>query len=668
MLLDQLLDKNGAINFRNLNDSKQLISLSNQTLAWYKKEITKITENPITDFESTIKAYSELSNYMLICANIVSFLNSSGRFDHIKNFLFEFDIMYYQAVRFETSQKALLSKIKFIYKNKKTLIKDKNDMALTENVYHSFYVNGSFLSETKRKRVIEINSQIEILSHNFVKNSLKEESQKTIFIKNIADLAGVPKNKISEYKKNASKKKIKGYSIPVNTSEYLTIAQNCEIEATRLKIHKKAYTIGSNKNKFSNLPVIKRLLKLKHEKARLFGFANFAEFSANKDRCFNNVQENKETLLNFIQQNNTLIDIEKNHLLKVKKSLNYSENHDELLGHDLRYLENKQNKLDIDITKYFTLENTLNSLLNFSKKYFGITIKETNEIPNLPEDIKSFKITEKGKLLGYLYLDPFFKANKEVGCFHKELSMASKYSPVANYYLNTSYKKSENVFLNFEEVVDLYHEFGHFFQILMGKNIHPAIRGSMEWDFVEFPSLLFEKLLTNKNYVQSWATHYKTKKKLPLTILKKLKTDGYPLITQQRHALYSLLDLELYQTDPRKIGSVVEFERNFFKKYKKFSLHDIIDERHIYLPILEHIFGSYDASYYAYVYALALESTCFKKIENTPYQKWGSFFNKLKIKFFAKLGSENSLVLYKKLTKEDPSFNDWHKQILLNYN
>lgn len=665
--LNPFLDTDGNILFSNLQDTKSLISLSKGMVDHYKKEIVKLSNISKPTFDNFIKPYDDLNHYLCTFYKLVYFYHDSGFFPENSNFIHSFDDLHHSAVTFENNNKKFIKKMKHFYKNKNSFSIEQKKVI--ETIGRELLSNGAFLSQKKQKQVMDANSAIEYLVIDFEKNLKSEEHIKSIFFRTKKSLEGIPEDLIKSFRKNAAQKKQIGYSIPLTLNNYLAVLQNCSIDSTREKMLKKFHTIGSNKNKYSNLPIIKKMLKLKYKKAKLLGYKNYAEYISQDNKVFQNVETNKKKLISFINQNNKLIKHEQEHLLKLKKHFKMNEENT-VRPYDLRYLEHQQNKMNKDISKYFTLENTLSSLFYISKKFFNFKIK-VNKKAKLPEGVYLFNIFENNKPIGNLYLDPFYRKNKPPGCVNLEVNSSSSFCKVSNNYMSLGYTKKSsmnNVFLTFEEVLEIYHEFGHFFQNLMGQGKYLSNKAVIEWDLVEFPSLFFEKILSNHKFIQSWAKHYRTKKRLPLSILKQVKKDGHPLISNQKHALLALLDLEIHQANPYKIKSIAQFEKDFYKKYEKYNIDKLINNDTLYLPILEHIFGDYDASYYSYLYALALESTVYKQIENKPHNQWKPLFTKLKNKFFAKLGSEKGIKLYKSLTKkEDPSFKNWHNQIIKEY-
>lgn len=661
--LAPFLDSNGNIIFNDLKDTEYIISLTKKLVNYYKKEVNRLSKIKNPTVENFIKPYDELANYLSTYHNMIEFYQNLGLLS--PKMISSFDDLNYKAVNYESNHKLFIKKIKQFYKNRHSYTTDQRH-AIEKNC-NDLLSNGAFLSPKKQKQIINLNSSIRYLLLDFDKNIRGEEHSKRIFFKNKKDVVGIPQNFLKSFKKN------KGYSVPLTYANYSIMMQNCSVDETRKKIYSKYLTIGSNKNKYNNLPVVSKILKKRYQKAKLLGFFNYAEYISTNNKVFKNVNKNKQNLLKFIKENSKLMKIENEHLLKTKKSLNMT-NTDRVMSYDLRYLEHQQNKKSKDISKYLTLDNTLKSLFKISNNFFNYKIvfnkKESKKLAN---GLFLFNILEKNKVVGNIYLDPFSRQNKPSGCFYTDLTAPSSFCKMKNVYISLNYRKNKDfnqVFLSFEDVVVLYHEFGHFFQSLMGKGEFLSNKADMEWDLVEFPSFLFEKILSNKNFIQSWAKHHKTKKKLPLSILKNVKKEGYPLINYQRQAFYALLDLEIHQANPNKIKSIAQFEKDFYTKYEKYNFNSFINTDFLCLPSLEHIFGNYnyDASYYSYLYALALESTVYKQIANKSHNRWKPFFKKLKNNFFAKLGTDKGIKLYRNLTKkEEPSFKNWHNQILKQY-
>ena len=225
----------------------------------------------------------------------------------------------------------------------------------------------------------------------------------------------------------------------------------------------------------------------------------------------------------------------------------------------------------------------------------------------------------------------------------------------------TDFKKNKKreTLLSFEDIQNIYHEFGHLFETLLSQNKNFSVE--LEKDVIEFSSLLFESLLQDKEFIQSWARHYKTNKKIPLKILNNLKTDYTPISANMLDIVISLIDLKIHSTNPNKIKNLRNFELDFYNKLQ-IDHNFLFNYNKSYLASIEHLCSNYSGNYYSYVLAIVYQGIAYKQLHKLGYKNWNVFFKKY-IKFCSQINKKPTELIMSKLLKRNIknniSLKDW---------
>jgi peptidyl-dipeptidase Dcp len=324
----------------------------------------------------------------------------------------------------------------------------------------------------------------------------------------------------------------------------------------------------------------------------------------------------------------------------------------------------KKKELDFDdevLRPYFKLENVINGVFEIANKLFGLKFIKRDDIPKYHEDVIVYEVQdENNDFVGLYYGDFFPRAEKRPGAWMTTFRNAGlqfgevKRPFVCNVCNFTKPTASKPSLLTLNEVLTLFHEFGHGLHGLLAKSTYKSVAGTnVYWDFVELPSQIMENWVLEKECLDLFAKHYETGESISQELIDKIKKSEQFLAGSGslRQMSFASLDMKWHLEDPNNISSVQDFEAKAFEKYTLLPKEGI----GAMSTSFGHIFsGGYSSGYYSYKWAEVLDADAF------AYFKEKGIFNKEVAKSFKenileKGGSEDPMELYKKFRGQEPT-------------
>ncbi len=296
-----------------------------------------------------------------------------------------------------------------------------------------------------------------------------------------------------------------------------------------------------------------------------------------------------------------------------------------------------------------------------SNKLYGLNFKQLLDVDTYNEEVKTYEVTDdKNNFIALLYTDFHPRKGKRGGAWmtsykpqykHKNTNERPHISIVCNFTKPTKNKPS---LLTFYEVTTLFHEFGHALHGILANTTFKSLSGTnVCWDFVELPSQIFENWCYEKEALNLFAFHYKTKKVIPIDLIKKIKKSAnYNQASQTlRQLSIGLLDMNWHNINPEKIKDVKKYES---KVLEKLTFTKELNEVCMSTGF-SHIFqGGYSAGYYSYKWAEVLDADAFEY-----FKEKGIFNKKIASKFknniLSKGGTEDPMDLYIKFRGRKPT-------------
>jgi peptidyl-dipeptidase Dcp len=510
---------------------------------------------------------------------------------------------------------ALFARIKSLYDNRESLGLNTEDAWLLERYYKDLIHAGAHLSETERERLKQLNEELSILETQFSKNLLTDTNDLAVLIDDINELAGLGENEIAAAAAAAKERGHEGKRliamVNFTGNPVLDSLSNREL---RKKIMQDSLMKANRANENDNKPVILKIIKLRAERAKLFGKNTHAEHVIAVQTAEH--PDNVHAMLRKIAP--AAVRNAKAEADDLEKSAG-----SHIESWDWGYYTEKVRleKYNIDTNKmrpYFELESVLEKGVFFAaNKLFGITFKERPDLITYHPEARAFEVfNEDGSKLG-LYIGDFYtRDSKRGGAWMNSLvdqNFLFNQLPVVVNNLNIAKPPvGTPTLLTFSQTTTLFHEFGHALHGLLSQVKYPRVSGtSVQRDFVEFPSQVNEMWILWPEVVENYARHFETGEKLPQEWIENLNAaatfnEGHATTSYLAAAILDLAWHSLSTDEAEKVDDVEDFEAQAIKDYGLDFAPVPTRYRSTYFS---HIFaGGYSAGYYGYIWSEVLDA------------------------------------------------------------
>lgn len=629
-------------------------------------ELIKISENEIeeiiqnkkeADFENVIEALAFSGEKLEVASSIFFNLNSAETNDEIQKIAQEVSPLLTEFSSKISQNKELFAKIKSVFEKKENYNLNEEQIMLLNETYKGFVRSGALLSDSEKEKLKKISIELSSKSLQFGQNVLAETNSYYKHITNEEELAGIPETIVEQYRQEAKDRDLEGFVITLQYPSFLpamTYAENRDLrKELALANGKKSF----QKNEYDNQNLIKEIITLKEEKAKLLGYENYADYVL-EERMAKSPAQVKSFLNELLEKAKPYAENE----IRDLKILAAADGIEEMESYDHSFYAEKlrKQKFDIDdeeLKPYFQLEKVQEAVFGLANRLFGLRFEETAAVQKYHEDVKTYEIYEDGKFKALLYADYFPRKGKRAGAWMTSFRSQSikngvNRRPHISVVCNFSKPGADSPsLLTFQEVTTLFHEFGHALHGVLANTTYPNLSGtSVKWDFVELPSQFLENYCYEPEFLTTFAEHYKTGEVLPAEKIEKIADsknfmEGYQTL---RQIGFGLLDIA-YHTDAAKVGDVKTFE---VEETKATNLYPSNPETAM-SPSFSHIFqGGYSAGYYSYKWAEVLDADAFQ------YFKENGIFNpEIAQKYKSLLsagGTKDPMELYKKFRGSEP--------------
>jgi Zn-dependent oligopeptidase len=628
------------------------------------KEINQIKSNPLTpNFENTIETFEKAGSLINAVSSIFFNLNSANTNEEMQVLAQELSGMLTAYSNEIMLDEALFQKIEAAYLNSSNTTLSPESAYLREKIYKSFVRNGAKLSEKKKTELKSINNQLASKKLKFGENVLKDTNTFIKIIYDESDLDGLPNAEKDAAKILAENKGIENaWAINLDYPSYLPFMKYAKNRELRKELYLAFGARGFQANENNNEDLIKEIVQLRHEKAKLLGFPTYAELILEERMAKSTKRINAlwDELLKVAYPK------AKEELAEVQGMANAHNGPSPIEPWDFSYYsellrKEKYNISDEILKPYFQLENVIDGAFKTAEKLFNITFKPIDTIDKYHEDVRTFEVLDaNNKHLALFYADFFPRESKRGGAWMTAYRGQNKYDnknqrPIISIVCNfTKPTAKDPSLLTFGEVTTLFHEFGHALHGILSEGYYESLSGtSVYWDFVELPSQLMENWCYEPECLNLFAKHYETGEVIPKELIEKIKESVHFLSAYQTVRQVSLGQLDMAwhtQTTPIK-EDVVDFEIRSGKKTRLFPANPDTCTSCAF----SHIFaGGYAAGYYSYKWAEVLEADAFE------YFKEEGIFNRkvadaLRMNILSKGGSADPMELYIKFRGKEPS-------------
>ena len=615
--------------------------------------------NTIEELERTGKLLGKVSR---VFSNLAS-SNTNPQLQELQRELSPMLSAHYDKI---SLNEELFKRVESIWQERNAIDLTSEQHKLLNDTRKQFVRSGALMNEEEKKQITEINSKISGLSTSFGQNLLAETNGFELILEK-SDLDGLSEGIIAaaseaasqkmekaETKQEGEKYKDKFVFTPHRSSMYPFLT-----ESTRRDLREQLYNSyvmrGDNNNETDNKEIAAQIAKLRAERAEIMGYKSHAHFVLD-DNMLKTPEEVYDLLTKLWDPAVKRAKIEIADMQAVADAEGQTF---EVAAWDWWHYSEKvrKEKYNLDesaIKPYLSLDNVLEGVFSTTNKLWGLSFTEIFDIDLYHPDARIWEVKDKdGSHLGIFIGDYFTRSNKRGGAwmssFKGQSNLDGRERPIIVNVCNFPAPVGDKpALLSFDNVVTLFHEFGHAMHGTLTDVTYGSMAGtSGPRDFIELPSQLLEHWASEPEVLKSFATHYETGEAIPDNLIDKLLNaskfnQGF---INTEYLAASLLDMDWHSISAEQAQQLDanKFESESLKKY---GLLDEIAPRYR-TTYFAHIFsGGYSSGYYSYVHAAVLDSDAFEAFKEAGDVFDAELSSKLRETIYSKGSTEDAMDLF----------------------
>ncbi|MBX2850819.1 MAG: M3 family metallopeptidase [Phycisphaeraceae bacterium] len=549
---------------------------------------------------------------------------------------------------------------------------------IVESKVRDMKLSGVALEGEEKKRYLEIAERLSALSTEFSNHVLDATKAFELIITDPADtegwtttlraMASASYNEAKE-PEAASTPESGPWRITLAGPSFVAFMQHSRNREQREQVYR-AFISRATGGDLDNGPLIVETLKLRKEKAALLGYDTHAEISL-ATKMAGTVDRVQQMFDELTAASKPGMDKDLQELRSFAKEQGEDS---ELMHWDLsfwaeRMREQKFDYTDEEIRPYFPLPRVMDGLFGICKKLFGVTFERDDDAaPRWHADVSFYNVINgQGSAIASFYFDPYSRpADKRGGawvngCLSRRVVEGEVINPVYHVICNgTNPTADKPSLMSFDEVITLFHEFGHALQGMLTEIDYADAAGlsGIEWDAVEICSQFMENWCYDKPTLTGMTEHVETGEALPGELFDKLvKARTYRAGSNlMRQLCLGVTDMTLHTTfDPEGDQSYIDAYRGVAKDYTPLPP---LDEDN-FLCAFSHIFaGGYSAGYYSYKWSEVLSADCFGAFEEAALDDAGKVVElgqRFRDTFLKRGGGEHPMDVFKAFRGREPS-------------
>jgi len=529
------------------------------------------------------------------------------------------------------TNEALFRRIDTLMRGAEKLGLSAEQKRVLERYHTGFRRAGAALDNAAKQRLAAIIERLAALGTAFSQNVLADEQAFTLRLEGEAELAGLPDFMREAMKADAQERGIDGYVVTLLRSSVEPFLQFSDRRDLREKIFRGFVKRGDNGGLTDNKKNIAEMVRLRAERAKLLGYADFAHYRL--DDAMAKAPAAVRDLLDTVWSPARLRALDDRDAMQAL--IQADGGNFKLEPWDWRYYAEKlrQRRCNFDeaaIKPYLNLDRIIAAAFYTARRLFGLSFTPRTDVPAWHPDVRVWQVRDgdgdgdgDGNEVGLFFGDYFARASKRSGAWMTSLRDQEKLKgDIQPHIVNVcNFSKAldgEPTLLSFEDARTLFHEFGHALHGLLSSVTYPKIAGtSVATDFVELPSQLYEHWLQQPEVLRRFARHYQTGEAMPEELLQRLIAarnfnKGFATV---EYIASAVVDLDFHSLAPPAEIDPAAFET---KSLRRIGMPDEIAMRHR-PPHFDHVFsgGGYAAAYYSYMWSEVLDADAFAAFEET---------------------------------------------------
>jgi oligopeptidase A len=495
---------------------------------------------------------------------------------------------------------------------------------VVEHTLRDFHLAGVGLDTERKQRFKNVLLELTQLQSKFEENVLDATNAWSHHVTDAAELSGLNESIVEQGRKRAHAERREGWVLTLDQPTYVAVVTDAESQPLRRAFYEawstRASDQGPSAGRWDNTQVMEDILSRRHEAAQILGFKSYAEYAL-ATRMARSVEE----VLKFLE--------ELAHTARATAEREFAEL-TAFAGRPLEawdvgfYAERLQRSRyavsQEELRPYFCMPRVLTGLFNVAERLFDIRIRARDGVSLWHPDARYFEIEDAtGHAIGSFYLDAYARANKRSGawmdeCIGRKQLAAGSTLPVA--YLVCNFLPPSGghpALLTHDDVLTLFHEFGHGLHHLLTRVDYPSLAGinGVAWDAVELPSQFFENYAWQPDVLQRISGHVTTGASLPAQLQERLiQTRSFHAGLQMvRQLEFSLFDFKLHAGYKPELGGRIA---EVLAEVRAAVAVTPVPPWNRFAHSFGHVFaGGYAAGYYSYKWAEVLAADAFGAFE-----------------------------------------------------
>jgi peptidyl-dipeptidase Dcp len=526
------------------------------------------------------------------------------------------------------TDEALFARLDAVHRERHALGLNAEQRRLVERQHLDSVRTGARLPPAARERHAAILQELAALMTRFAQNVLHDESHDITHLADEAALAGLPPFVRAAARQAAADRGLAGHAITPSRSlvvPFLTFS-------TRRDLRESAWRAwvgrGEHEGDRDNRPLLRQILRLRHEQAALHGHASYADYALT-DTMAGTPKAVQQLLDEVWPRALAALALERQALEEEMARARAAGEADvpaELQAWDWRYWAERVRARryaldDAELKPYFKLENIVEAAFDCAQRLFGLRFTRREGLPTYHPDVVGYEVHDAaGALVGVFFQDNFARSGKRSGAWMSSLRVQSRNGPSGaverplilnnNNFAKGDAAAGEPTLLSMDDARTLFHEFGHGLHGLLSNVTYARLAGTQVLrDFVELPSQIFEHWILEPEVLRRHARHWQTGAPIPDALIDKLKrarrfNQAYETV---RYCASTLADLHLHaRTEAEPPEDPSAWERDLLARL---GTPAAVGTNHR-LVHFQHLFSSaaYASQYYVYLWAEVLDA------------------------------------------------------------
>ena len=513
----------------------------------------------------------------------------------------------------------LWQRVKHVYHHHRPLTSE--EQMLLNKVYDGFVRHGANLCEEDKAKLNALKMELAQLTLQFDQNHLKETNAYELHITSEDDLAGLPASQREAAALAASESGKEGWLFTLHAPSMRPFMMYADNRQLRRQMYMAANSQCTHDNDCNNEDIVRRIVNLRLEMARLLGYDTWADYVL-PQRMAQDTQH-VYTLLDQLLE--AYLPAAKREVEEVREMARRLEGEDfEMMPWDFAYYSHKlkMERYNLDpemIRPYFELSNVKHGVFGLATRLYGITFEQRSDIPVYHPEVEAWEVKDKdGSFLAILYTDFHPRSSKQSGAWmtsYKEQwteADGTDSRPHVSMTMNfTKPTPDKPALLTLGEVETFLHEFGHALHGMFSRVRYESLSGTnVYWDFVELPSQFMENYAVEPEFLQTFARHYQTGEALPSTLIERIRESRNFQAAYQcvRQVSLGLLDMAYYTLREPLTTDIASFER---EAWSRAQVLPHVDGTCMSVQFGHIMSGGYSAGYYSYKWAEVLDADAF---------------------------------------------------------